>query len=120
MDLASADQAKEAKVAFRKVVGKAMWSNYRVPKRSPFSVNEVFNLMENLGLNQIKMVPPGVISPWRFGCKIAHFNGDVLQAMETLTADARSFYHYHLFPDSEEANRHRPGPQKNSFQLHPR
>ncbi|MDI6777672.1 MAG: hypothetical protein QMD77_00615 [Patescibacteria group bacterium] len=71
-----------------------------VPKGSDCSAQDVLSLMESLGLDGIKMVGPGIITPWRFGCKVAHFKGDVLQAMETLPADARHFYHKALFPSS--------------------
>ncbi|HBB36564.1 MAG: hypothetical protein UX02_C0002G0058 [Candidatus Moranbacteria bacterium GW2011_GWC1_45_18] len=121
MDVACSDQAEKAEVVFRQVTGKrGMGSALHLPKGSDYSIETVKGLMSGLGLNQIKMVPPGVPSPWRFACKIAHFGGDVLQAMETLSADARLFYDKELFPDSTVIGKQPPGSEKNVFQQNPR
>jgi hypothetical protein len=68
-----------------------------LPRNSNSTLEEVEKIMREWGLDQIKCVPPGVISPRRFAYKIAHFRGNLSEAMERLSAEARHFYHKILY-----------------------
>jgi hypothetical protein len=96
MDLGDCSVQGKIRTSKRIVQGRIVV--FHVPKSRSFTVEDVESFIEEHNLNRIKMVPPGVITPWRFACKVAHFKGDVLQAMETLTAESRHFYHKAIFP----------------------
>jgi len=93
MEIGCPNQARRMEVLFQRVTGRSL----DVRRKSSYTIIEVLNIIRYLGLDKIKMVPPGVIKPWRLGCRIAYFGGDVLRAMENLPAEDRHFYHKIIF-----------------------